>query len=138
MVRKAVNPFLLIFVISFIGVFIFDLLVSHLLIYQNLPDIMTYFIGVKLIPSFLIMSGMYLLILKITGSKGKAWSIGVPLGILIFVAFVQLYYGIYPIPLLNGGEVINTIAGSFKGGYVVHAFDFLISFAIINAFFKRK
>lgn len=135
--KKAFIDLGLIALISIIGTFLFDLVLSHLIIYQNLPDILTYFIAVKLIPSFLIMSAFYLLILKVSDMRRLAWFVGVPIGILIFVAFVQLYYGIFPIPLLNGGEVVNTIAGSFKGGYVVHAFDYLISFVIISAIFRK-
>lgn len=128
----------LIGIISILGTFLFDLVVSHLIVYGNLPDILTYFIAVKLIPSFLIMTVFYLLILKVSNKMRRlAWFVGVPIGILIFVAFVQLYYGIFPIPLLNGGEVVNTIANSFKGGYVVHAFDYLISFIIVSAIFRK-
>jgi len=131
------NPYFTIFLVASIGTLVFDLFVSHLVVYENLPAAFEYFVRIKLIPLFLAMAGGYFFYAR--RSVEKAWRIGVPLGILVGVAFVQWWYGVYPIPLADGGfQDLGGIAASFKGGYLHHATDFFAAYFIVSFLFKRK
>jgi len=131
------NPYFQIFLVAAIGTFIFDLFVSHLIIWENLPAAFEYFARIKLIPLFLAMSGGYFFYAR--RSIEKAWKLGVPLGILAGVAFVQWWYGVYPIPLADGGvQNLGGIVASFRGGYLYHASNFFAAYFIVSFLFKKK
>ncbi len=125
-----------IFLISLIGTFVFDLILTHTIQFQNMPDFLAYFIAIKFIPSFIIMLVVYNIFEK-RYDKKIAWLAGIPIALLIFVAFVQTYYGIYPIPMSNGVAVKLTLEQSFVGGYIPHLIDFLLAFGIVSLIFRK-
>ena len=132
------NPYFQIYLVAVIGALVFDLFVSHLIVYDNLPAAFEYFVQIKIIPLFLGMAGGYFIYSK-KGGDERAWKLGVPLGILAGVAFVQFWYGQYPIPLADGGfQNLGGITASFRDGFIHHVADFFVAYLAVSLLFKKK
>lgn len=114
--------------LAFYG-FILDYFWTHMLVFQNSPA-WTYFI-VKFVVVIVVSAAAYYSFLRfIKNSPTAAWYVAVPVGILAFVAIVQLYYGIAPIPMSNGAVETQTVQQSFINGYPEHAFDYLFAWIL--------
>ena len=96
-----------------------------------MPLFLDYFVAIKFVPSIFFMVIAYNYFEK-RFNKKIAWYVGIPVGIFAFVTFVQIYYGIVPIPLVGGGQFALSIKDSLIGGYAVHAFDFLAAWLIVT------
>lgn len=73
----------------------------------------------------------------IKNSPSAAWAIGVPVGILFFVALVQLYYGIFS----TNQSIGQSVQESFINGYPRLAFDYLFAWllaSIVSGVLKLK
>lgn len=119
------SHFLGILIIAALGTFLFDMFITHDVVYHNHPDLWSYFFKIKFFPSILFMMTFYLFFSAIF-NPCVGWFIGIPLGLAADIAFVQSYYAVFPVPGVT--RVGLGWEASFKQGYPVHYFDFIAGY----------
>lgn len=119
--------------IALIGTFVFDLLYTHFFVFENYPTILGYFLAVKAIPAFVILSIAFILFQK---DYFFAWFVGLPIAITVHATLVQIYYGIFCVPLRGGSAACLSMTESLRG-IPQHFFDFMLAWIIVTLVFRK-
>ena len=110
--------------------FLLDYFWTDTLTLHDSPDLVQY--GIMAIGVIGISALAYSGFIRfIKNSPSGAWYVGVPVGILFFVALAELYFGIFPMRTTT--ETIGqSVQQSFIDGYPQLAFDYLFAWLLAS------
>lgn len=135
-VQPVIDPFqdvmsvvLPVLVISFVGAFITDLIVTHNVALTNNPSFWTYSFLVKFLPSIFFMLLFYY-IFAIPFGPAIGWLFGIPIGLTVHVLWVSTYYYLRPVPNVTTKGLMAK--DSFATMFAVHWFDYVAVWFLIT------